>query len=142
MPRHAAYCGLYCGACCSMIVHEKESGEPSALQMHTEEGELPCSGCDAEYQADCRIVICNQRHGTQSCAFCAEFPCAFIDEFLNDGCEHHEAVLDNLKRVREIGIAGWLKEQNEYWQCPSCGARTQWYQRKCGLCGAEIVNYK
>lgn len=142
MPGYAAYCGLYCGACCSRIVSEKEQGEASALPLHTEPGELPCAGCDADYMDDCEFVICNKRHGTQSCAFCEEFPCAMITKFKDDECEHHEVVLDNLNRIREIGFEGWLGEQKEYWKCPGCGARTQWYQRKCELCGAAITNYK
>jgi len=124
-----------------MIVHEKQQGVPTALQMHTEEDEQPCTGCSADYQSNCEFVICNQRHGTESCAFCPEFPCQMITKFKDDEWEHHQVVLNNLNRIKEIGIEGWLAEQHEYWKCPSCGSRTQWYQKKCTLCGAEISNY-
>jgi hypothetical protein len=124
-----------------MIVHEKEEGEPSALPMHTDPEEQPCPGCDDEHQAACGFVVCNQSHGTQSCAFCPEFPCAMITKFKDDEWDHHQVVLDNLKRIKEIGVEGWLKEQENYWKCPDCGARTKWYQRKCKLCGGLITNY-
>lgn len=141
MPRHNAYCGLYCGACCSMITHEKSQGDASAMAMETDPKELPCTGCDATYQQNCEFIVCNKAHGTESCAFCPEFPCAMIVKFKDDEWEHHQVVLDNLNRIKEIGIEGWLKEQQEYWQCPKCGKRTQWYQKQCNHCGETIVNY-
>lgn len=138
---YAAYCGLYCGACCSMITHEKQRGDDSALQCVTDEKELPCEGCRAQYQQNCEFVRCNQAHGTESCAFCPEFPCGMLVKFQTDEWEHHQKVLDNLRRIREIGVEAWLAEQKEYWQCPACGFRTQWYQKQCTNCGAAISNY-
>lgn len=138
---YAAYCGLYCGACCSMITHEKQRGDNSALQCVTDDKELPCEGCRAQYQQNCEFVRCNKAHGTESCAFCPEFPCEMLVKFQNDEWEHHQKVLDNLRRIREIGVEAWLAEQKEYWKCPACGFRTQWYQKKCTNCGAAISNY-
>jgi hypothetical protein len=142
MPRHAAYCGLYCGACCSMIVNEKQQGEKTALEVITEEKEQPCTGCDAENQQNCEFVVCNKRHGTESCAFCPDYPCVMITKFSGEEWEHHQMVLKNLNRIREAGTEQWLKEQREYWKCPSCGSRTIWYLIKCTNCGGEIANYK
>lgn len=139
MENYAAFCGLYCGACCSMIVHDKEQNVASALEMHTESDEQACAGCCADYQANCEFVQCNKLHETQSCAFCHEFPCAMITKFKDDEWEHHQVVLDNLHRIREIGIAAWIKEQQEAWKCESCGCRTQWYQSKCTRCGSLLT---
>ena len=138
MPRHAAYCGLYCGACCSMITHEKEQKVESALEMRTKPDELPCQGCDADYQSRCAFVICNREHGSSSCAFCPEFPCARLLKFKDEEWEHHRSVLDNLHRIKEIGIEAWVEEQQRLWQCPDCKARTQWYQGRCDKCGKEL----
>ncbi|PKN73898.1 MAG: hypothetical protein CVU50_01565 [Candidatus Cloacimonetes bacterium HGW-Cloacimonetes-3] len=138
MSRYMAYCGLYCGACCSMITKEKQEGVPSATAMHTEADEQPCMGCDAEYQKDCEFVLCNKTHGTESCAFCPEFPCEMITKFKDEVWEHHQVVLQNLFRIREAGIEKWLEEQAEYWKCPACGCRTQWYQTTCTQCGEKI----
>ncbi|MDD4309802.1 MAG: DUF3795 domain-containing protein [Candidatus Cloacimonetes bacterium] len=138
MERHAAFCGLYCGACCSMIVNEQEQGVESALEMQTEPNEQPCKGCSADYQANCEFVVCNKQHQTASCAFCPEFPCAMITNFKDNEWEHHQVVLENLQRIKEIGIETWLTEQKKAWQCPSCGCRTQWYQTECTRCGGVI----
>jgi len=141
MSRYAAYCGLYCGACCSMVTNEKQEGEESALQVETDAQEQPCTGCDAPYQQNCEFVQCCHRHQVESCAFCAEFPCAMIIKFSKEEWEHHQVVLDNLNRIKEIGIEAWLKEQKEYWKCPTCRFRTIWYQKKCTHCGSFIENY-
>jgi hypothetical protein len=139
MPRHAAYCGLYCGACCSMIAHEKQQGDPSAREVITDENEQPCTGCDAENQQNCEFVVCNKTHGTDSCAFCPDFPCTLITRFSHEEWEHHQVVLDNLNRIKETGTAQWLKEMQERFQCPACHSRTIWYQKKCTNCGADIL---
>ena len=138
MPGYAAYCGLYCGACCSMITQEKAEGEESALEMITDETEQPCLGCNATPQQNCEFIVCNTTHGTENCAFCPEFPCLMLVKFNNDEWEHHRVVLENLKRIKEIGVEGWLKEQKEFWKCHSCGMRIQWYQKQCNRCGEEL----
>lgn len=138
--RHMAFCGLYCGACSSMIACEKEMEEPTAENVVISEDELPCQGCDSEYQRNCEFVVCNKRHETNSCAFCPEYPCEMITKFQNEEWEHHQVVLTNLNRIKEIGEENWLNEQKEYWKCPVCGSRTIWYQKQCTNCQAEIKN--
>ena len=141
MSRYAAYCGLYCGACCSMIRQEQEKGEPSALEMKVDPEESSCQGCNADSQDTCEFVQCNKEHGTESCAFCPEYPCAMIEKFSTEEWEHHQVVLDNLNRIREIGIDAWLSEQKVRWTCQACGKRTQWYESVCAKCGVKIENY-
>jgi len=140
MKRHAAYCGLYCGACWSMIAYEQAQGESSALGVKLDANEPCCQGCDSAAQNTCEFVVCNKNHGTQSCAFCPEFPCVRITAFSHEEWEHHKVVLDNLNRIKDIGTEAWLLEQKVYWTCPSCHARTKWYQEQCTHCDTEIVN--
>jgi hypothetical protein len=141
MARYAAYCGLYCGACCSMIVHEKEQGIASALEVTTEADEQPCQGCNADYKSNCEFVLCNREHGVTNCAFCNEYPCDMITRFSVEEWEHHRVVLTNLDRIKAIGSEAWLQEQNDKWKCPQCSARTIWYQKQCTRCGTEITDY-
>ncbi len=140
MQKKVALCGLYCGACSSMILREKLDGTPKLEHLHTYENEEPCSGCGSENLQSCEFVQCNLAHGTQSCAFCPEFPCPMILTFKDDEWVHHKTVIDSLERIKEIGLEAWETEQQEYWKCKSCGARTQWYQRACGVCNTPIEN--
>lgn len=138
MSKYMAYCGLYCGACWSMICHDKQEGVESAVELHTDADEQPCGGCRDIGQSQCEFVVCNKNHGTQCCAFCPEFPCQRIKEFSQEEWEHHQVVLANLQRIRETGVENWLQEQAEYWSCPACGCRTKWYQESCSRCGGNI----
>lgn len=140
MTDYLAYCGLYCGACCSRISQEKHEGVASALEMHTEPDEQPCKGCDSGEQNTCEFAICNREHGTVSCAFCPEFPCDKIEKFSVEEWEHHKCVLENLSRMREVGVEKWLEEQKMFWQCPSCGCRVQWYQEYCTRCKESVAH--
>jgi len=139
MPNYLTYCGLYCGACCSLVCKEKLDGVESAVEMHTEPGEEPCNGCDPGEHNGCEFAVCNREHGSQTCAFCPEFPCAKIEKFSVDEWEHHKCVLKNHARMREIGVDKWLEEQEKFWQCSACGCRVQWYQETCSRCGASVA---
>ncbi len=41
MKRYLAYCGLYCGACWSMICRDKQEGVESAVELHTMQTNSP-----------------------------------------------------------------------------------------------------
>lgn len=139
MKRYFTYCGLYCGACSSMLLYDKAMGNIELKDFEVDYEETPCAGCMSGVNSDCEFVICNQQHGTESCAFCPEFPCEMIVKFSKDEWPHHIDVIDNLKRIKEIGIEAWLNEQQGEWSCPDCGKRTHWYQDKCLHCGANWV---
>jgi len=120
-----------------MLLHEMQQGVESASHFVCEYDESACSGCGSDCVADCEFIRCCQDHGVQSCGLCPEFPCPQIVKFSGDEWPHHIDVLDNLHRIKEIGIAAWLLEQKAQWSCPSCGKRTHWYQKSCRVCGAQ-----
>jgi len=124
-----------------MLACERQQGVESAQGVPINPEELPCQGCDADYQSNCEFVTCNKRHGTESCAFCPEFPCAMLVKFKDDEWEHHQSVLDNLRRIKEIGIEAWVREQQKLWSCPDCGARAIWYQETCAQCGKALPHH-
>ncbi|MDP2172831.1 MAG: DUF3795 domain-containing protein [Candidatus Cloacimonadaceae bacterium] len=136
MNNYMACCGLYCGACSSMIAHEKGCGDESAQKVPIDPDESPCPGCGSPGLEDCEFIVCNKSHGTECCAYCEEFPCEMIIKFNHNEYVHHSVVLSNLKRIQEIGRDAWLTEQKIYWSCKSCGARYHWYQANCESCGA------
>lgn len=137
MHKYVACCGLYCGACGSMLMHELQQDEASAAHFVCEYEESPCPGCGDGCAPDCEFKRCCAEHEVENCGFCPEFPCAVISQFSVDEWPHHIDVLENLARIRDVGIAVWLKEQSMQWQCPGCGKRTHWYQSACPACGAQ-----
>ena len=123
----AGICGLFCGTC------------PAFPET--------CEGClsdkVAEHCVDCVAGFrnCSREHEVLRCYECTEFPCNRLEKFshehiLNGVC-HHTFVIDNLRRMKEAGIATWLEEQTAQTTCPECGEFIIWYETTCHNCGQK-----
>jgi len=112
-------CGLYCGAC----------------------GATDCGGCQSdlidEYVEQCAFRRCAKDKGLEFCCFCSQYPCAEINEFMNDEWPHHWTMEPNLEFIKEHGKREWLQAQAREWRCKSCGLEVMWYQKEC-TCGREL----
>ncbi len=144
-----AVCGLYCGACPMYLAtqskdEEKQkallkqfSGSPIKLKME----DILCDGCIgngrvASFCRNCAMRTCpDDKQGVTRCSDCRDFPCSRITEFNNDGMPHHGEVLNNLRKIKEMGIQKWAKYDEERWKCPKCKSPIAWYDSKCPQCG-------
>ncbi|MEE9455919.1 MAG: DUF3795 domain-containing protein [bacterium] len=143
---YGAYCGIYCGACAIMVATERD--EVAKLLEHEEPGytveDLTCLGCRTDVTAswctDCEMRLCARERALAFCCDCDDYPCELNKRFQADEHPHHTPVLKNLEAIREAGAAAWLAAQFERWKCPSCGARSTWYDEKCDGCGAELYD--
>ncbi len=142
---YGAYCGLYCGACAIMVATERDEVEKLLEKEEAAEytvEQLTCRGCRTDvtacWCADCEMRLCARDRGVAFCCDCDDYPCEHNKAFRADEHPHHSVVLKNLAAIREGGAAAWLAAQLERWKCPSCGARSTWYEEKCDGCGAEL----
>jgi hypothetical protein len=135
MQKYSTFCGLYCGACTSQIAFEAMAVNPEAKPISDDPADAPCPGCGSPEMLNCEFAVCCQTHQVTSCAFCPDFPCAMLQKFQTDEWPHHIDVIENLNRIREVGMDTWLKEQKQAWSCPQCGANIHWYQAVCTECG-------
>jgi len=147
----AAVCGLYCGACRAYRAWQDNNQEllEEIRQNMASRGtvanleDLQCDGCLSggrltPYCQQCQLRLCpDDKSGVTRCSDCPDFPCSRITGFNNDGVRHHAEVLDNLRRLQEIGLEAWLKQEEERWCCPQCQTPVDWYARTCFQCGAE-----
>jgi len=146
----AAVCGLYCGAC--SLYRARRDDNPQRLEelvktmserWQVKPEEIDCDGCLAggrlmPYCRQCKMRLCAaEKPGVTRCSDCPDFPCSLITDFNNDGMRHHAEVLDNLRRLQEIGVEAWLKKEEERWRCPQCGTPVDWYAQTCFRCGTE-----
>lgn len=101
-----ARCGLYCGNCI-LYVERKECDGCGCN----------CGNCRASHCAQsCKIFPCTEDKKLTSCADCAEFPCTQLIQFCYDPIwRSHLPVIENLRRVKKIGVQKWLAEQAAYW---------------------------
>jgi hypothetical protein len=145
-----AACGLYCGAC-EMYRADHDNNEEkrqALLQQFAARGgkftidDLKCDGCLGHgrltpFCRACEIRVCPQgKSGVTHCSDCPDFPCSRITNFNNDGNIHHAEVLDNCRRLKDVGIKKWAKLEEERWLCPQCQSPMSWYDTICSRCGA------
>ena len=99
-------CGIDCGLC---------------PRYHIE-GKSRCPGCGAkgfsEKHPSCSILTCCVKtRGLETCAICEQFPCSRIEKWDQaDSFVTHRASIENLKAVRENGLAGFITQQQKRMQ--------------------------
>ena len=110
-----AYCGLPCDSCPIHLAtlepddRKRQELRTAIARLCTEQYGVPldplavtdCDGCRAGGRLfsgcrDCRIRPCAVARGLDSCAFCADYPCAVLEEH----CRREPLARDRLDRVR------------------------------------------
>ena len=142
-----AYCGLYCGACSFKLTYEEKNREhvvamisvlPEKYSECEDEPieEFLCYGCRDERSTDkdgCSIYRCVRHRGLAHCGLCDDFPCGEIVSMDQDKQPHHTGIIDNLKKLRDLGEEQCLTIQEQKWTC-ECGAKRSWYLTTCLRC--------
>ncbi len=141
MTRYLSCCGLFCGACSSMLLKEKQDKVEDASHFVCDFDESPCEGCGEGNLSTCEFIMCCKDNGIENCAFCSKFPCEMLIHFSKDEWPHHIEVIENLKFIKKHGIEAWINQQREIWSCSSCQARTHWYQKSCTKCGEAVKHH-
>jgi len=125
-------CGLNCAVCdIHKAGHGDEKLRDEIVEWFKKERnktvrpeQIRCEGCkdslDAHWSPDCRMMLCAKKRGVEHCFQCEEFPCGFLEEFSSDGVPHHKRTVENLKKMKEIGIEAWIEEQKRKGQCLFC----------------------
>lgn len=126
-----APCGVYCGAC------------PSYGRS--------CKGCASEDKNQsrrskwgCKIrICCYEKKELRYCINCEEYPCKIIHNKLlsthrNDPRFNYRHELPEIfKKMKTMGVEGFLNFQKDKWKCDSCDGTVQFYVYKCNCCGKE-----
>jgi len=125
-------CGLNCAKCdIYQADHGNEKLRDEIIEWFRKERnetvkpeQVRCEGCwgplNIHWGSDCKMMLCARKRGLQYCFQCDDFPCAILNEFSSDGISHHKRTIENSKRMKEIGIEAWVKEQKRKGQCIFC----------------------
>ena len=128
-----APCGLDCNICSQALIEHD-----------------PCQGCNGpddrkpEFCANiCGIILCRKRreNGNEYCDECPDFPCEDVMEKENrytTKYPHRESPLENLRMIREQGMAAFLEQEQQLWTCPGCDQPYSVHDRNCPHCGRRI----
>lgn len=123
-----SYCGLNCAKCDIFLashgnedLHEdllnwfKENIDPEIESISCERCRGPTNEC---WSGDCEFRPCAMEKGLDYCFECPDFICDKLEKFANDGTEHHKRTVENLKRMKKIGLEKWKSSQKEVSFCP------------------------
>lgn len=122
-----APCGMNCALC---IAYQRKDNK--------------CSGCSYEtfkvHCMNCSIKNCDMfRHNNSKYCFeCSKFPCHQVKALdKRYRTKYGMSMIDNLNRIKEIGIRKFVQEEKDKWCCPECGNIISVHRNSCLSCGAE-----
>ena len=135
----AAPCGIYCGTCRQYLVLKKNLLEERGFKRGCEGCRIRNKNCKF-IKKDCAKIRNNK---SDFCFECEEFPCANLIDLSDIYVERYNYdLVDNLKRIKEIGVEKWLKEQENKWKCSECGGNFCIHDYECIDCRKKFSKNK
>lgn len=122
-----APCGLNCRVCYAAM---RKTGNR-------------CPGCRgddthrAQSRVVCRIKTCSQRNENKKYCFSSDhYPCSRLRQ-LDDRYrrKYGMSVIENLDRIKDVGIRRFVRSENSRWICVSCGKKLYVHRADCLGCG-------
>lgn len=80
----------------------------------------------------CSIKDCIKYKSIEGCWECDKFPCRIIEEW--PSLEGKKVMLNEIIRIREIGIEKWIQNVEEKHKCSQCGAQLYRGAQSCYIC--------
>ncbi len=108
-----ASCGMNCGLC---ITYQRDNKKCQG-----------CNGPDTNKPAHCikcRIKNCEAiiQSTSKLCYECNKFPCRRLRELDKRYQTHYSmSMIENLERIKQIGMDNFIKSEIEKWTCRTCG---------------------
>ncbi|MBI9049103.1 MAG: DUF3795 domain-containing protein [Anaerolineaceae bacterium] len=122
-----APCGMNCGLCIGYLREKK-----------------PCAGCHGDDENKpkhcvvCRIKTCLEMESSTEkfCYTCKKFPCARMHQLdKRYRTNYGMSMIENLERIRDVGLEAFVVLEKERWKCPECGAILSVHRKMCIYCG-------
>ena len=131
----AAPCGIYCGACRQYLLWKKDLLEERGYKVGCKGCRIRDKNC-AFIRRDCSLL---KKKEIEFCFECEVFPCEKLKKIDKHYQEKYFVnMINNLKRIKEIGAKKWLKEQEELYTCPICKGEICVHDAECYDCGNKI----
>lgn len=122
-----APCGMNCLVCYKHCYHKK-----------------PCAGClnsdkgKPEHCRKCRVKACVLEKEIRYCFECGEYPCKPVKSLEKSyNTRYHASLMENSRRVKELGLAAFMAQQKQQFSCPDCGGVISLHDAECSECGQK-----
>ncbi|MFX0211401.1 MAG: DUF3795 domain-containing protein [Candidatus Hodarchaeota archaeon] len=123
-----SFCGLNCAACEIYLASHGDNELHDRLLKFFKENvdsnlnSVSCEKCrgmtDKCWTSDCHFRTCAAEQGLTYCFECKDFVCEKLAEFGKQAPPHYANILDNLRKMKEIGVDEWIASQREVKFCP------------------------
>jgi len=131
----AAPCGIYCGTCRQYILWKKDLLEERGYKVGCKGCRIRNKNC-AFIRRDCPLL---RKRELDYCYECEQFPCPNLLKIDSQYQKRWSVnLVENLKRIKEVGVEKWLQEQKELYTCPECGGEICIHDVECYDCGNKI----
>jgi hypothetical protein len=131
--RLVGYCGCYCGLCGVRVCFPKHAKRlkdtlqqegmdywyryvpsmratfPVFWKFLEDLTRYECSCRSGGGPSTCKIRLCAKKKGISVCPFCDQYPCTLIENYN----KVYPTTIEDGKRLKEIGLEAWVKEQEE-----------------------------
>lgn len=88
----------------------------------------------------CSIKLCSEKNGNDQllCNDCGKFPCRRIKDLdKRYSIKYGESLIQNLNRIKEVGIESFITVEKEKWKCTNCGYLLCVHKEVCLMCGSK-----
>ena len=134
-----APCGMNCNVCSNYLALKNDTKAKGV--------KLPyCSGCRVQdkkcsfVKRKCKTV---RNHNVEFCYECNEFPCEQLKHITKRYETHYRMnIVDNLRSIKEHGLAKFLETEKKKWECPNCGDVICCHNGICYNCNLEKMKTK
>jgi hypothetical protein len=124
-PNLMAPCGMNCSVCMAYLRKKNR-----------------CNGCNIEspekanHCARCLIKNCGERpKGSAFCFSCGSYPCLRLRKLdKRYRLKYHMSMIENLNRIRILGLSAFIVTESNRWACPECGNSICVHNGKCYHC--------
>ena len=103
-----------------------------------------CPGCRGDDRVKsktrvmCRIKKCEEMGQGKAgyCFSCESFPCVRLNHLdRRYRAKYGMSMIDNLVRIRDVGISQFIRNEKEWWTCAKCGEIICVHKPQCLSCG-------
>ncbi|UNC92094.1 DUF3795 domain-containing protein [Candidatus Contubernalis alkaliaceticus] len=131
-----APCGMNCSLCISYQFMKNDLNKQGFRKKY-------CPGCiprgeNCTHMGDrCELL---GKGKVRLCYECKAFPCKRLKSLdKRYRTKYHMSMIENLKFIKENGLEGFLKKEEEKWQCPECGTVICCHNGLCLNCNLETL---